>query len=88
MAASPPQVRLNSAPSSRIDSVIKSSLRVIKTGGRRRKGELLPPQVLPGTFAANENKRMNAGSRQARLSATAAKSRGAANTGFGATRQR
>lgn len=47
-------------PPNRTDSVIKSSLGVIKKGERWREGELLPPQVRPGTFAANHNQGMDA----------------------------
>lgn len=42
--------------SNRTDSVIKSSLGLIKNGERRFKGERRPPQVQLGAVAANENK--------------------------------
>lgn len=42
--------------SNRTDSVIKSSLGLIRNGERRSEGERRPPQVQPGTVAANENK--------------------------------
>lgn len=69
MAASPvknrrvtPQVRFNS---SRLSAgAIKSSLWVIKRAERRPDGELVPPQVLPGRFAQNENERINADQRK------------------------